>query len=84
MQSSVDRAYLDQVQRVTLIGLPTVASEIAVEARLNALAVSFNQQGSVSPRADEYNLFCGAEYADHAACRMLIAVRDRERMCSRW
>jgi hypothetical protein len=39
--------------------------------------------GSVSPRATEYNLSGGAEYADHAACRMLIAVRDRERTCSR-
>lgn len=44
MQSSVDQAYLDQVQRVTSLGLPTAACENAVGARLDALAVAFNQQ----------------------------------------
>jgi hypothetical protein len=57
---------------------PTLAMRLVTIATGAVTAI-----GSVSPRADKYNLSCGVEYADHAACRMLIAVRDRERMCSR-
>ena len=35
-------------------------------------AVGSVTEGSVSPRASKYNLFCAAEYFHHAAIRMLI------------
>jgi uncharacterized membrane protein YtjA (UPF0391 family) len=58
------------------------AGDRSPEAEVSVHRTSASK-GSVRPRANKHSLVCRTTHIHHAACKMLSAVRERERVCNR-